>query len=454
MTQHRHLRNNVIDPVQWHEGMLLGPHHFQQNDLRIQHVLTYHVERLSPFFWGVARLHIDPVFLLQGVVRIRDLEAIMPDGSLIHVLENDAIPDLKISDFHNELLRRPLMLYLAIAAYRPGIGNACGPTARYESRQGHPVVDENTGDNPIVLPRWRTKLHLVVGELPSERYISLPIAEFMIREGAYALSPYIPPHLSVEIQSSLGEICAGVFQRIREKIAFLIGPFKDVPQAAMPEDTIRNIQILTAALVPCETTLYSSPNVHPLIMYQALCHLAGRLAALRCTSMPPIFEAYQHDKIRQCFEAVTDYIYSILTTVEDRYESLTFTLNQRFFELAPHPVFNSGRLVVGLRTPASSQDEDIVQWIRDAVIIKKSGAHMAQERRILGAKRRLIEHDDLIQVSSGKGLVLCEITGDASYFNAGEPLLIFNMSDRSETRPQDIIMYLAKGSDLGGLSKS
>src|SRR5262249_28543467 len=42
--------------IQWYEGMLLAPQHFQQSSLRQEALLAYHLAALSPYHWGVSRL--------------------------------------------------------------------------------------------------------------------------------------------------------------------------------------------------------------------------------------------------------------------------------------------------------------------------------------------------------------------------------------------------------------
>ena len=45
--------------IQWHEGMLLAPQHFQQLGARQERLLHYHVETVSPFHYGVRSLRLD-----------------------------------------------------------------------------------------------------------------------------------------------------------------------------------------------------------------------------------------------------------------------------------------------------------------------------------------------------------------------------------------------------------
>ncbi|NUB17000.1 type VI secretion system baseplate subunit TssK, partial [Azospirillum brasilense] len=74
---------DIPDAIDWHDGMLLAPQHFQQQALRHERQLTYHVRQARPFHWGVVHLQVDRVQLVSGLVQVRELEAILPDGIVV-----------------------------------------------------------------------------------------------------------------------------------------------------------------------------------------------------------------------------------------------------------------------------------------------------------------------------------------------------------------------------------
>ena len=71
--------NELPAAIQWHEGMLLAPQHFQQLSLRQERLLHYHASHLAPFHYGVIRLRLDNALLLEGTIRVLELEAILPE---------------------------------------------------------------------------------------------------------------------------------------------------------------------------------------------------------------------------------------------------------------------------------------------------------------------------------------------------------------------------------------
>lgn len=42
----------IPSPIQWHEGMMLAPQHFQQAASRTEELLHYHLMSANPFHWG------------------------------------------------------------------------------------------------------------------------------------------------------------------------------------------------------------------------------------------------------------------------------------------------------------------------------------------------------------------------------------------------------------------
>ena len=75
--------------VQWHDGMLLRPEHFQQADRRLEQLQHFQLSKALPHYWGVSHLKIDDVLLTSGTFRLMELDAIMPDGMVVGVNAED-----------------------------------------------------------------------------------------------------------------------------------------------------------------------------------------------------------------------------------------------------------------------------------------------------------------------------------------------------------------------------
>jgi len=150
--------HQVPDAVQWHEGMLLAPQHFQLAATRSEELLHYHVRSASPFHWGIRRLRLDTVLLTGGTLRVTELEAVMPDGLLVvHGPGRETPLEADLTLYAEEARRGPLTVHLAVPARRREDEPFAGSLARHESYEGREVADENTGEGAVPVPRLRPR---------------------------------------------------------------------------------------------------------------------------------------------------------------------------------------------------------------------------------------------------------------------------------------------------------
>ena len=109
--------HQIPEAIQWHEGLLLTPQHFQQLSLRHEALLQYVSAGLSPFGWGVRYFKVDQASLVGGTLRVLEVEAVMPDSLVVSYgarrgeeLRVDLTP-------HADLMKqRPVAVHLAVPA--------------------------------------------------------------------------------------------------------------------------------------------------------------------------------------------------------------------------------------------------------------------------------------------------------------------------------------------------
>jgi type VI secretion system protein ImpJ len=209
----------IPEAVQWHEGMLLSPQHFQLTARRTEALVAYMLDAAAPFCWGVQRLQIDASLLLEGVFRVVELEAVLPDGLLVLYPASDDEPQLEV-DFNSAEIDPPLTVHVAVAA-RTEHSASAAVLRRYRSVEGRPVGDENTGDNELAVPRLRPALSLQVTlsplHLPPNKYVSLPLARIAFRDENYVAESYEPPRLALARDSLLHRCARGVALQLKEK---------------------------------------------------------------------------------------------------------------------------------------------------------------------------------------------------------------------------------------------
>ncbi len=72
-----------MESIVWSEGLLLKPHHFQQQDALHRDALTQRTRWVCSDLWGVAELEVSQNQLENGIVELTRLQALFPDGTAI-----------------------------------------------------------------------------------------------------------------------------------------------------------------------------------------------------------------------------------------------------------------------------------------------------------------------------------------------------------------------------------
>ncbi|HYH84870.1 MAG TPA: type VI secretion system baseplate subunit TssK, partial [Pyrinomonadaceae bacterium] len=125
--------HEIPESIQWHEGLLLTPQHFQQLSLRQEALLQYVSAAVAPFNWGVRYVKIDPASLAGGTFRVLELEAVMPDGLVVSSgLRRGEDLQIDLAPFAEQMKTGAVAVHLAVAA-RETDALKRGDLARYES---------------------------------------------------------------------------------------------------------------------------------------------------------------------------------------------------------------------------------------------------------------------------------------------------------------------------------
>lgn len=438
---------DLPEPIQWHEGMLLAPQHLQQQALRQESLVTYHAHLISPFHWGVRHLRIDPVLLVDGELRILELEAVMPDGLVVSTVRQqlDGL-SVDLAAHQKEMTDAPLKIHLAVAARRGAGEPVKGSLSRFSSVDGDPVADENTGSGDLRIPRLRPRAHLLVGETPPEKYDSFPLAEVAYANETFELTRYTPPMLAVDRRSPLGETSAHLASRLRERAVYLAEKVRSPSVAARaPQllETKGRAGSLVAALPHFEALVQSSA-IHPFQLYLALCQLAGHLASLGTALVPPVFDPYDHNDLQASFDQVKNFVDRVLTEgFIETYDAFPFVLDKDVFTLKFDSAWEARRLIIGVRARSGASEGQVAAWLEHSLIGSESRMTSMRQRRVLGLQRReFVGEADLVPTA---GVRLYAVTWQPEFLEADQPLMIFN-PDESESgnRPAEIVLYVKR----------
>jgi type VI secretion system protein ImpJ len=438
----------IMNPVQWYEGLLLYPQHFQQMRREFQELSLCYLSMSTPYYWGVRHVAIDEGAFASGLLRIKTLLAVMPDGSVLRHDESSlqAI-EINLKDYAEKLDQGPLMIHLAVVRYQKDAATVHGDFPRYDSVEGSPLVDENTGDGAVAIPRLSLKAYLVAGDTVPVRYASFPLFKVKIHEGGFAFENFIPPMTDIRKSSAIGHFAGDIVATLRKNIALL----SERLQAPMTQDMApvldqykQNYDLLVSRLLAIEAVT-NAEEVHPFMLYRELCVIAGVFCAFsRGGYMPPILDPYNHNDLYKTFKAVIDLIEKMLELIKSASSAFSFRLEDRIFKnILKREWMQKDSIILGVVLPTGTTAHTMMDWVNEAVIASVSMAQKAIEKRVLGAPRESVEQVPELGLTITRGKLLLRVDGNSEYIKTGEDLYIFNVSDTDGVRPAEILLYTA-----------
>jgi type VI secretion system protein ImpJ len=445
----------IPDPVQWHEGMLLAPQHFQLLSARYEFLLEQAAVGGPLPGWGVRHVLIDRTRLMAGEFRLLEAEVVMPGGFQV-VLGRERELAVDLTPLAEELRSEPLYVFLAVPARR-ALATA-GELARYHSAESGPVRDE-TGESEITIPVLRPNLELAVGASLPARLEGVPVARVRHRDEAYVLDEYEPPSPALPDGCSLRQQCAEVVSQVREKALLvaerihggsLAGEGIELWQARL------QVRSLAAALPGLEALL-GLDRVHPQVLYVKMCDLAGQLAALSHGLIPPLFRPYDHMDPAACLLPLVRFACQALAEgVSENWHRIRLVWEDGEFRARPDPWLNAAlasaepRIVLGLRGPAGAgAGEAMVRWCEEALIASVSVREQLIDARALGVPRSAVNRVEGLTQAAGMTLFTLDISPE--FMRPNEPVVIQG-SPAIAPPPVEAVLYVRKVDQLPGIA--
>lgn len=314
--------------VAWQEGMHLHPQHFQQQDRAVADRERFRVEAIDAFAWGVVRFQIDPDRLAAGVIRIRDLAAILESGEILEagpdtIAERDlrqleATPatgaDVGLDPLANRHGQGTRFIVYA------GVRNPVEGPNTFSEREGETTrryqvepVDRVDFTQDQAAPRrvqtLRTNVRLFFeGEAERENCEALPIA--MIEATGDAQTPYrlvpdfVPPILSLRAAPGLFEAVDGLLKRMRRRVPELARRTAQVDAGDVRWLFARHTLVRMIAILEHQL---SSGRARPFEIYTSLVDTAASLCSMEVLDVPAI-PTYDAFRLGDCFAQIIEQI--------------------------------------------------------------------------------------------------------------------------------------------------
>lgn len=435
----------IPDRIQWHEGMLLSPQHFQQLQARLDAQSAWQLLAAQPLAWGVRRLEIDHGALAGGWLRLQVLEAVLPDGTPVwhDALDaRDGALELALAPLAEALEAGPVDVWLTLPWSR-SMRHPAAP-ARFRGVQDLPVEDEVSDSEPVELPRLRPALALAAGPEPGGLWQHLRVATLVRDNGLTRVADTLPPLARLGREHAPWQRAWALCGQLRAKAAYLARQGRQTSSEAEArlarlEDQAR-LSALLAPLAPLEALL-QSPGLPPLALYLALAQALGPLATLRPGAMPTQPAAWDHQRPQALLDGVLATLEDALSEVSQEHRLLPFDLREGVFAQPLRAAWlESPRLVLGLR---GQPEGELLAWMEGAVIGAASAWASLRERRVLGAARRRIEAAPELGLRGSSGYTLFEVDTASAAVQPDEVLQIANLNERhAARRPHELVLFV------------
>ncbi|HEY2538718.1 MAG TPA: type VI secretion system baseplate subunit TssK [Stellaceae bacterium] len=440
----------IPEAVQWHEGMLLSPQHFQLAARRTEALAAYLSEAAAPFCWGVQRLQIDASLLLEAVFRVVELEAVLPDGLLVIYPASDDEPrlELDLKSAEIDAQKAPVTVHVAVAARTEHASS--GGLLRYRSVEGSPVIDDNTGDNEIRVPRLRPalSLHLTPSPLhpPSSKYVSLPLARIALREETFVPESYEPPRIMLARDSLLHRCARGVAVQLREK-ALTLGEHLQSARLqggeSHEQETARHLSAIVRTLPRLEALLQSGV-AHPFPIYLTLCDVVGDIAVIGGQLNLPQLSGYEHRDALPPFTEIATYVERMLAMLREASRSIRFARHEGGrFSILMRPGWVAETLIVGARIGPGQPSDAVRDWMDSALIASSSRMRNTRENRVRGAVREIVVEVPELDLVAPPNVLLYRVIAETVAIVPEDTLEIGGFpEDPGHGQPVELLLYL------------
>lgn len=410
------------EAVQWSEGMLLSPQHFQQNDIHAQAMLHQRLFGLCPHAWGVRHLQLDAARLADGFINVTECDAVMPDGLPLVFRAAGATHGLSL-DLAAKCTAdgRSVRVCLALPPRVRAADVPASSIRRYESVHGKETPDEVTGIGDVVVDRQRARIELFVqAEVPAG-YVALPLLEVARDpQGAIALGSFHPPMFRLGASAFLGArglqqqfaaLRDSMWTKLRELVA---SGCDDAPEAVamMGVEARMHLRVAreVAACLPLIDTVLVDPLCAPVQAWHAMAQIVGRMAALGGNPRPLAMEPYRHADCHPQFQAALDFVAAKLALINTDWDSMAFArvsdgmFARRLPENSPRSVY------VELRAREGQTGRELQSWLREARIASDELLPMLRQRRLLGSASRTLTSREVAELGLRADALICELT--------------------------------------------
>lgn len=327
--------------VLWSEGMFLQPHHFQQHDRYIEHLVAAKSGIGTPYPWGVRRLTIDTDMLAMGKISLVDAAGVLPDGTPFSVPADDLPPEpLELDETIKEQT-----VFLALPLRRAGLAEAGGADDA-ETMLRYRGGDIEVRDNMLGA---QTETNVEVGRLDLRLLLErenrngfaytglVRVRECRADKRVVLDDAYIPPCLDYRASARLSGFTGELLGLLHHRAEALAARVSGSGRGGVAEWADFLLLQVINRLEPLTAHLNAIDGLHPEALYRTFLSMVGELSTFTTNEKrPPELPLYRHDDLTGTFAPVMAALRDALSKVlEERATPIPIQERKYGFRIAP-----------------------------------------------------------------------------------------------------------------------
>jgi type VI secretion system protein ImpJ len=290
--------------VFWSEGLFLRPHHLQQNDRYVEHLVEKRVRSVTPYPWGFSELEMDQDLAQQSKFAVRRAAGVMPDGTPFDIPADSPMPEA--IDIPSSAAGQIIWLTMPVAAPNTReVDEARVDSASRYVRQAETFIDSTSSlrieeEIDIAYPRLAFELR----KTSKPGYMSLGIARVLEVRDKHILfdDKFVPPLLLCAahpvVEGWLNSIIGWIETKLEELSRYAVDPSSG---GGLQSVDYLVLQLLNRQ-IPVLLHFHRSGFVHPERLYEELLRLAGELATFATSERRARdYPDYDHDDLEGVF---------------------------------------------------------------------------------------------------------------------------------------------------------
>ena len=310
---------------------------------------------LHPYAWGVRHIKVDLDALQTGLLRLLELQVVLPDGELFNAPAEDELPPPVALSSLTQDGAGDALFHLAMAPVRSsGTNMASTPdeadTAVRYFRSPIQSADAFTDAVAAELVVLRKSARLLPDSAPRAHLVTLPLVRLRkTSTGGFELDGrFMPPSLSIQSSPALFLNLRRLLDVLQAKVDALYGmhrePSKNIIEFRSGDVASFWLLHTASAAFAGLSHLSRHAALHPERLFEKLLELAGALMTFSKSFTLADLPAYDHGNPGPGFTRLDQIVRELLETViSTRYFAITLNETQ--------PSFHLGRLDAEQITP-------------------------------------------------------------------------------------------------------